>query len=187
MADNKIKPKRGLLLIADPFLHDTYFKRSVILLAEHNKHGSFGFMLNKPIHLKLNDALSNFPEYKDPLYLGGPVNKDQLFYIHTLGDVIEESTEIAKGLYWGGNLKTITKLIKGNKINSSQLRFFAGYSGWDGNQLDEELKEKSWIICKSTVEHIMSNDTDNLWKNLLTTTGNKYAVMANFPENPSLN
>jgi len=91
---------QGQILVARPLLNDGGFKRTVILLAEHNDQGSLGFILNKPMHLTLKDVLPGLEGLKIPVYYGGPVAQNQLFYIHTLGDVIGKGVEIANGLWW---------------------------------------------------------------------------------------
>jgi len=183
----KTIPAQGKLLLSEPFQRDLYFKRTVVLLAEHNEKGSIGFILNKPIDLKLNDALSDFPEYNGLLYFGGPVNKNQLFYIHTLGEEIDGSLQIGNGLYWGGNFDTVRTLIDLKKVEPNQIRFFVGYSGWEPRQLEQELNEKAWIVSPAKAQQIMANDTRQLWGNVLKTMGPDYAIMANFPEDPALN
>ena len=187
MSSNKLKPGKGKLLISDPFLHDPSFKRSVILLIEHNQEGSVGFILNKPVDIKLNDALEEFPKFDTNLYFGGPVQKDSLYYIHTMGNSIIDSIEIYDGLYWGGNFEALKILIKTNEVKASDLRFFIGYSGWGSDQLDKELKEKSWIVAPSKTEHIMDTNPEKLWNSILKDMGKDYAMLANFPEHPSLN
>ncbi|MCD4737049.1 MAG: YqgE/AlgH family protein, partial [Bacteroidales bacterium] len=82
---NDTEPTKGKILISEPFLTDYYFKRSVVLLAEHNEDGSFGLILNKPVNLEFNDILKNFPTFHGQMFLGGPVKTDSLFFIHTLG------------------------------------------------------------------------------------------------------
>ena len=79
------KPGQGSLLISEPFLLDSYFKRAVVLIGEHDQHGTIGFILNKPTDVNINDAVEDFPSFQVPLYFGGPVETDTLFYIHTIG------------------------------------------------------------------------------------------------------
>ncbi len=184
---NKLKPQNGSIIISEPFLEDDYFKRSVVLLIEHNKNGTFGFMLNRPVDLKINDAISDFPEYDGPLYFGGPVANDQLFYIHTLGDAIADSTKIMEGLYWGGSFENVRTLIEEGKLNNQNIRFFSGYSGWEASQLQDEIKIKSWVVTEGTVADIMFGDSSDLWKEVLKKMGAEYALYANSPEDPSLN
>ncbi len=180
-------PGKGRILIAEPFMKDPYFKRSVVLLADHDEKGSFGFILNKTIELELNSALLDFPHYDDALYMGGPVGTDQLFYIHTLGDRIPNSVEVTKGLWWGGDFKKIKNLIKKQEAESGQIRFFIGYAGWEASQLDKEMKEHSWIVAMPEVEVIMNSAADDLWPKVIKSLGGEYRMMANYPEDPQLN
>jgi putative transcriptional regulator len=187
MAPNNLKPKKGRLLISKPYLHDPYFKRSVVLLTEHNKEGSVGFILNKQVDLNIGEAIEEFPEFESKLFLGGPVEKDSLYYIHTMGDTISDSVQIAKGIYWGGNFEVLKVLIENKKIQQSELKFFMGYSGWSSDQLAHELKNDSWIVADINKTDIINDLPENLWANLLRGMGKDYAVLANFPEHPSLN
>ena len=94
-------PIQGALLISEPFLKDFYFRRSVVLLAEHNDDGSFGLIINKPVEVMLNEIVKDFPYFETKLFIGGPVNTDSLFILHTLGKQIKNSFQIMPGLYWG--------------------------------------------------------------------------------------
>jgi putative transcriptional regulator len=184
---NNIAPGQGKLLLSEPFQKDLYFKRTVVLLTEHNEMGTVGFILNKPLDIKIYEAIDDFPEYESPLYFGGPVSKNQLFYVHTLGEKLDGSMNIGNGLYWGGNFDTLRTLIEQRQVTPNQLRFFAGYSGWEPNQLEKELEEKSWIVANSRLEYVMTPNSGKLWGTVLKGMGQTYAVMANFPEDPSLN
>ena len=184
---NKLKPAKGRLLISEPFLNEPYFKRSVIILVEHNDEGSMGFILNKPIEVNIKGSIPDFSEYKGSLFLGGPVKRDQLFFIHTLGDKINGSVQILDNLFLGGDLAQLKKMIKAKEIKESEFRFFAGYAGWGPDQLKNELKTKSWFVGSAQVAQIMDENTNRLWGNILKTMGKEYAILSNFPENPSLN
>ena len=181
------KPERGKILISEPFLNDPNFKRSIILLSEHNADGSVGFILNKPTRLTINQVLDDFPDFEAPIYLGGPVQINTLQFIHRLGETIEGSTEICEGLYWGGDFEYLKLLIEANQIDAADFRFFIGYSGWTGGQLEEELKINSWIVTSTSVDNIFSEEPDNLWRDILKSMGKKYKILASFPENPSVN
>ena len=184
---NNIKPGKGKLLISEPFLLDYYFKRSVVLLAEHNEEGSFGIIMNKPVSAKFNEIVKNFPEFNAQLYLGGPVKSDSLFFIHTLGDRIEGSLEIIDGLYWGGNIEAIKEMITLNILNPADIRFYIGYSGWTANQLDAELKRNSWVVSRAKVEQLLNTQPNKLWSLTLQNLGKEYALWTNFPSDPSMN
>lgn len=182
-----IKPEPGKLLIAEPFLDDPYFKRSVVLLTEHNKNGTIGFILNKPIEIKLKDAVGELPPIDSNIHLGGPVARETLHFLHTEGELIDGSLEIMQGLYWGGNFETLKKLIEQDKIKPEAVKFFVGYSGWEPKQLDKELKLNSWIVLEAKVDDIMKRNTANLWKDILKEMGNEFAVIAEFPTDPTMN
>ena len=184
---NNIKPGKGKLLISEPFLLDYYFKRSVVLLAEHNEEGSFGIIMNKPVSAKFNEIVKNFPEFNAQLYLGGPVKSDSLFFIHTLGDRIEGSLEIIDGLYWGGNIEAIKEMITLNILNPADIRFYIGYSGWNANQLDAELKRNSWVVSRAKVDQLLNTQPNKLWSLSLQNLGKEYALWTNFPSDPSMN
>ena len=182
-----IKPEPGKLLIAEPFLDDPYFKRSVVLLTEHNENGTIGFILNKPIEIKLKDAVGELPPIDSNIHLGGPVARETLHFLHTEGDLIDGSLEIMKGLFWGGNFETLKKLIELDKIKPEAVKFFVGYSGWEPKQLDKELKLNSWIVLEAKVDDIMKRNTANLWKDILKEKGKEFGVIADFPEDPNMN
>lgn len=183
----QIDPSVGRILVSEPFLLDSYFKRAVILLGEHGDEGTIGFILNKPTDLKLNDALEDFPPIDAPLYFGGPVQTDTIHFLHTLGHTLEGSKEILPGIFWGGDLEALKLLIDTGQVSTNEIRFFAGYSGWDPHQLDDELKGKTWLVSNCKKEFAFSNHPDELWGEVLRNMGSQYAIMANFPEDPSLN
>lgn len=185
--DRSDTPEKGKILISEPFLNDPNFKRSIILLSEHGEEGSVGFILNKPTKLRINQVLDDFPDFDAPVYLGGPVQINTLQFIHRLGNMIEGSTEICDGLYWGGNFDYLKLLIEANQVTPDDFRFFIGYSGWTEGQLDDELKINSWIVTSTSVENIFSEEPDKMWREILKGMGRKYSILASFPENPSVN
>jgi len=184
---NNVKPGRGKILISEPFMPDYYFKRSVVLLAEHNKDGTFGVIINKPMDLKFDEVIKDFPDFDSRIYLGGPVNTDSLFFIHTLGQEIGNSLRIVEGLYWGGDIENVKEMIESNLINESNIRFFVGYSGWVPNQLSMELKRDSWVVSGISADTMMNTAPEKLWKKMLLELGGKYKHWTNFPSEPAMN
>lgn len=187
MKPTNIKPAIGKILISEPGLRDFYFARSVVLLAEHNEEGSFGIILNKPIDIHFNKIVSDFPKFNGKVYLGGPVSTQNLFYIHTKGDLIENSLPLGKGYFWGGNIEDIKILLDSKLLDKNSIRFFVGYSGWTANQLDEELKIDSWLVAEANYKKLISYKPEEMWKKSLTDLGKDYALWANFPIDPGLN
>lgn len=184
---NNIKPARGKILISEPLLMDYYFKRSVVLLAEHNDEGSFGVIMNKPLSVKLNEVVKDFPDFDSEIYLGGPVESDSLFFIHTLGDKIEGSQEIIDGIYWGGKMESIKEMISLDLIKPEEIRFYIGYSGWSPKQLDEELVKNSWVVSLEKASYLLNTKPSILWKLSLEKLGEVYSQWTKFPDDPMLN
>ena len=184
---NDKKASKGRILISEPFLTDSYFKRSVVFLTEHTSEGSVGFVLNKPIELNIQDVLEGFPDIGSGFSLGGPVNTNTVHYIHTLGNIIPESVAVKDNIYWGGNFDAIRDLLLKKKIKSEEIRFFLGYSGWTANQLEKELKDNAWLVAEIHCNSIMKGIHPDFWKEVLKSMENKYKVWVNFPENPGMN
>lgn len=183
-----IQPNKGKLLIAEPALTgDVSFSRSVVLLAEHNNEGSVGFILNKPLEYTINDLVTEIDK-PFQVFNGGPVEQDNLYFIHKVPQLIANSIEISDGIYWGGDFETIVSLINTDCISSEDIRFFLGYTGWDSFQLNQELISKSWVIVPNKYEsNIIQIPVTALWKDKMVELGGDYLLWSNTPENPSLN
>ncbi len=185
---NNEKVRSGTILISDPFLDDKYFGRSVVLLCSYSKEGSFGFVLNQYLDIDLHKADSNFPNIKTRVSLGGPVGKENLFFIHELGNLIEGATSLYNGIYYGGDFTQLSKLIMDQPELQSKVRFFVGYSGWSEGQLDEEIKEQSWLpVNNISNDMIFDTNNDKLWENALEIQGKRFKIISKFPRNPEDN
>lgn len=182
-----IPPAVGRVLISEPLLQGKYFKRSVILLTEHNKDGSMGLVLNKPITRSVNELIDLFPSCNNPLFIGGPVHTDHLFYIHTLGHKIPQSYPLNNNLFWGGDLDVIQDLLTRGEIAPNEIRFFTGASGWGLGQLQDEIDEKSWVVSILSTDTIMNKEASSLWETAIFELGKDYRHWIHFPENPLLN
>jgi len=182
------KPTKGDLLVAEPsIIGDLSFNRSIVLLTDHTKEGSIGFILNKPLDFTISDLI---PEIEAPfkVYNGGPVEQDNLYFIHKVPELIPNSIEISLGIFWGGDFSEVSKLIVDNKINEKDIKFFLGYSGWELNQLEEELKSNSWVVTKNSYKKsIIEKDYEFFWKEKMLELGGNYSIWSNAPENPSYN
>lgn len=182
-----ISPSSGILLIADPFLKDSNFMRTVLLICRHSEEGSFGFVLNKLYDLTLEDLFTDMEGFRLPVYKGGPVQLDTIHYIHQYPHLLPDSQEITENIYWGGDFETLKSLIKGGELDTSKIKFFIGYSGWEPGQLDGEMEEKSWLTASSTRSIVFNTPLDDIWKASLKHLGGKYEMMINFPIDPQLN
>ena len=183
-----LKPKKGDLLIAEPaIIGDVSFNRSIVLIADHSQEGSIGFILNKPLDYTINELV---PEVEAPykVYNGGPVEQDNLYFIHKIPKLIPESIEISLGIFWGGDFNKVAELIAKGAINENDIRFFLGYSGWDANQLEVELKANSWVVTQNIYKNsIIEKDYKSFWKEKMLEFGGEYSIWSNAPENPNYN
>lgn len=187
MADIDLDPRPGTLLIAPPMLQDPNFRRTVVLLCEHNDEGSFGLILNRPLDVELNDVLEDFLPFDDQLGLGGPVQRNTLHFVHRREDLIPESIELPNGVHWGGDFDTIKTLLQSGNLSNDEIRFFVGYAGWSPGQLDDEIDNDGWIVTEPTTDAIFPEDPSTLWRAVLRSMGGEYAVLANFPDDPRMN
>ena len=180
--------EKGKILIAEPsIIGDISFNRSIILLVEHGNNGSIGFILNKPMNLNISDLIPEI-ESNFKIYNGGPVQQDNLYFIHKISDLIPESIMISEDLYWSGNFEYVLKLIKKGEINKNDIRFFLGYSGWDSNQLNNELNNNTWILAENSHnKNIITAVDEVFWKNKMLDLGGEYSLWSNAPEYPSHN
>lgn len=188
---NGLLPLPGRLLISEPFLRDKYFQRSVILLVKHSKEqGSMGVILNKRVPLTLNNIIPDFigPIPEIPIYFGGPVASDHLFFIHTLGDsIVPNAMKINDNLYFDGDFVALQDYIVAGNDVTGKVKFFIGYSGWQTDQLQKEIKDNSWVVGLPDDKNVFSNNVDTLWKHAVNNLGKKYHYWIHLPKDPYLN
>jgi putative transcriptional regulator len=183
----QLKPLKGRLLIAEPsILNDSSFNRAIILITEHTSNNSVGFILNRPLEYTIQDLL---PDIKSDfvIYQGGPVEQDNLYFVHRVPELIPESIEVDNGIYWGGNFESLKYLLNDGSLKKTDIRFFLGYSGWGKNQLKNELNLSSWFISENNIKNIFSTDDESLWKNKILEKGGDYKLWANAPSDINLN
>jgi len=182
-----LKPLKGRLLIAEPaILNDSSFNRSIILITEYTNHNTVGFILNRPLEYTLQDLL---PEIESDfiIYEGGPVEQDNLYFVHKVPDLIPESIEVDTGIFWGGNFESLKSLLINGTLKETDIRFFLGYSGWEKNQLEDELNSNSWFISENDIKNIFAKENESLWKNKILQKGGDYKLWANAPSDINLN
>lgn len=185
------KPRKGKLLLSEPFMYDPNFKRTVILLCEHHEEeGSIGLILNKQLDMNLSEIIADISGFDAPLFYGGPVGQDSLHFLHNYGNLIEGSTYLGKDIYWNGDFEQLKTYINTSIIQPQNIRFYLGYSGWDKEQLAGEMKEDSWIVAPNQSEYVFSDTSGQLWRKVLRDMGkdnDHYRIMSHFPDYPSLN
>lgn len=179
-------PVKGRLLIAEPILPDVIFSRSVVLLVDDvdNKHA--GLILNKPAGIELDKVLSGDNTANFNVYLGGPVDTEKLFYLHSYGDLIKGAVQVTKDLWWGGEFSSVKEMLQAGVLKPEKIMFFLGYSGWTEGQLKDELNEGAWLVAKVPTKFVFS-DINSKWSRSLNFVDEKYKIWRNFPEDPELN
>jgi putative transcriptional regulator len=180
-------PAKGSLLISEPFLNDAHFRRSVVLLGEHNEDGSVGFVINRLLPLTTQSVVPDLLKYDFPIFYGGPVEPNTLHFVHRAGDLVTGSQPITNSIYWGGDIELINDLLERKIVHPSEFRFFVGYSGWAPAQLDDEIKEKAWWVTTADTDLIFDDDLENMWKKVVRNLGQDFAYLANSPEDPQWN
>ena len=186
---NKEFPRQGSLLIAAPFLRDYQFSRTVILMVEHNEEGSMGIILNKNFSnlMTLNEVvpeLASLPPI--PLYKGGPVGRDTLFYLHTLS-YLKDALPLGNGLYLNGDFNQMQQYILSGAPTQGVARFFMGYAGWQKGQLKQEMKQNTWIVNNESQVDLLNMYMRDLWQEALCDMGGKYMIWSRYPKYPFMN
>ncbi len=186
--ENTLEPQPGLFLVAEPFLESDYFTRSVILICDHNEKGSFGFVMNNYLEKDLQGLPEPILSSDTRISIGGPVETSNLYFIHTFGDKVPGSAELMDGIYLGGDFDALKDNLAKSANPDANVRYFLGYSGWDENQLSNEIKEKSWVVCQPKSKNwIMDTKKTDLWESCLKSLGGKYEMFSKFPINPNNN
>lgn len=127
-------------------MDDPNFKGSIIFITQSNEEGCAGFIINQDYGKKLNELAEFIHEPAISLFNGGPVEKEQLYFIHRRSDHVEHGALIHDDIFLGGNFKQALDLIRNKTIHQSDIRIFIGYCGWDTGELEAEIEEGSWII-----------------------------------------
>lgn len=180
--------KPANFLIATPTIIGDYnFHRAAVLIVDCKTSGELGFIVNKKMPYTLDELVEEVHN-PFPVYFGGPVEQDNLFFIHRLGNQIPDSIHLQEDLFWSGDFQTVISLIESKKITSDQIRFFLGYSGWSEGQLEAEINADSWIRMESiALNEWMENSCEDFWKNQMRKLGGRYLLWSNAPENPLSN
>jgi putative transcriptional regulator len=177
---------RGSLLIAGPTLLDPNFRRTVVLVAEHNDEGAMGVILNRPSGMTVADAAPDLVPLVGgdaAIFSGGPVQPTAGVVLAALSDSAEADEPIFDDVVLLPGLVELGAVIDA----AQRVRVFAGYAGWGPGQLDDELERDDWIVEPAVTDDVFSEEPDALWADVLVRKGGQYALVARMPEDPSLN
>lgn len=183
-------PQRGSLLVSEPFLKEQYFNHSVICLVDYEPlQEAMGIVLNKPTAYSLCELVESVNrECKTPVFCGGPLSCDRIYFIHRLGDYIPDSKEIVPGLWIGGDFGVMIDYVNSGYPIDGNVRFFIGYSGWGVDQLDGELRKNVWAVTQiSDLDRLLSGGDDDYWHRTVRSMGLPYRGWLYHPQNPRVN
>ncbi|MCC4831121.1 YqgE/AlgH family protein [Shewanella sp. 1_MG-2023] len=161
---------QGHLLIAMPSLEDTFFERSVIYICEHNDKGAMGVMINRPTNIVIDELLDQIGltneselslDLEGPVLLGGPVDTDRGFVLHTPQEQWVNSESISDFCMLTTSRDVLNSL--GTKASPKQFVVALGYSGWSKDQLEQELADNTWLTIPATSELLFGQDVEQLW------------------------
>ncbi|MFF8290279.1 YqgE/AlgH family protein [Streptomyces sp. NPDC016309] len=178
----------GRLLVATPALADPNFDRAVVLLLDHDDEGSLGVVLNRPTPVGVGDVLEGWaPLTGEPgvVFQGGPVSLDAALGIAVIpGDEGPLGWRRVYGAIGLVDLETPPELLA---AALGSLRIFAGYAGWGPGQLEDELAEGAWFVVDSEPGDVSSPRPESLWREVLRRQRGELAMIATYPDDPSLN
>ena len=181
---------KGSFLIANPVLPDPNFSRTVVLLCNHDEHGSFGLVINKTAELSSEDVFSSIDllrSYRGRVYVGGPVSQSQMFYICRTEDAMPELDRICDGVYLGMDWNFLENALDRIASPEQNIRFYLGYSGWASGQLAGEMEQLSWLTCEATQDFVFQEDVDLIWPGVVKSLGKEYEYLIKAPVNPQWN
>ncbi|MBH5133452.1 YqgE/AlgH family protein [Streptomyces sp. NPDC005395] len=182
----------GRLLVATPALADPNFERAVVLLLDHDEEGSLGVVLNRPTPVDVGDILEDWADLAgEPgvVFQGGPVSLDSALGVAVVpGGATGEQAPLGWRRVHGAiglvDLEAPPELLA---PAVGALRIFAGYAGWGPGQLEDELTEGAWYVVESEPGDVSSPFPERLWREVLRRQRGDLAMVATYPDDPSLN
>lgn len=180
--------RKGQLLCSKPYIGDPFFERTVVLITEHNKHGTEGLIINQPIEIKNPEDIGFIGAFTQSFYRGGPVANNRCYYIHNQPHLLPESDPLTEDIHFGGNPEVLEQHLNSFAIDKSSIRFYIGISGWEPGQLQREIEENTWFIEDARpFSWVCGQNTEHLWYDIIKGKGHPYTMYAKGPINPDLN
>lgn len=183
----KEKFLKGKLLLDSGQLRGSFFQRTVVLICQHDADGAFGLVLNRETGSQAGEVVvADLPETLKslPLFVGGPVQPTALSYLHA--DSFLSEANVMANLNVGHSLDSLMEIGE-SFSGSQQLKLFAGYAGWSAGQLEDEMQRGAWITHPASLDLVFDPEIDRLWQKILSGKGWKYRLLAQMPEDPSVN
>jgi putative transcriptional regulator len=176
---------QGQLLIASPGLLDPNFRRTVVLVTEHNEEGAAGLVLNRPSPTEVSEVvplLEPLVEDGEQVWVGGPVQPNAVL---VLGEFLDPD-DAAVPLFGSLGFPSLDEPDEVVPM-TTRRRVFAGYAGWGSGQLEDELAREDWIVEPALPDDAFTEAPDELWRDVLRRKGGIYELVSRMPEDPSVN
>jgi putative transcriptional regulator len=170
----------GGILIAKPFWDEEAYKRSVVLVTEHDADGSRGIIINKETTVTVREALPDI-DSSMYIYFGGPASSRMISYIHMIPQ-IPDADYMGRGIYLGGSPEMMQEMVTQNKIDFKKIIFCAGVVKWEPGELQKEIDENRWWVSKITADELFNSEAGTLWSLLLLKMENLYGLFAHIPD-----
>lgn len=156
----------GSIIISTVLLSDTCFEHVAIVITEHNENGTIGYVFNQPFPRSFNELEEFKHSIPVPLYAGGPVQTDMLYFMHCRPDLIAGGYLVTADVYMNGDFKKAVQLLNNGSLSIHEVRLFIGYCGWDAKELEAEIEEGSWHVTDASVNVVFAASVNGVWNKL---------------------
>lgn len=168
----------GKILIASPFaMEGNVFHKSLIYVIKHTSEGSVGLIFNHPVNnapantlFKKIDTNINTDNLNLDIHLGGPVEIERGFFLHT-GEYTKNLlfNPADSNLAVSSNSQILQDIADGT--GPQKNIFIIGYTGWSAGQLEFELENNLWLIAEPNHDLIFEENPKDKWGKALATLG----------------
>lgn len=185
------EPEAGNLLVAEPFLRESYFNHAVVCLIDCPRgESAMGLVMNKPSEYTLGEVLDSVPEPLAGIRVmcGGPVDENRLFYLHTMQPMFPGSERVCGDLFIGGDFDSVVDYVGSGMPVDGRLQFYLGYSGWEPLQLQEEIDRNAWAVTgMDNPGRMLGWPAGKMWHRQVAMMGPAYRGWLYHPQYPMMN
>lgn len=159
--------KAGIILQSSSLMEDIEFIQRLVFITEYNADGAMGFVIDNIFDRTLNELAEFSSSLPYPLYRGGPVDNEHLYFLHRRNDVITGGDHVTGDIYLGGDFTAAVAQINNHSLDTNHIKIFVGYCGWDANELEAEIAEGSWIISDKSLDAVFELSPNDGWQRKL--------------------
>ena len=166
-AQSRVRPAKGVFLVAKRSIDRGPFFHSVVLLLSHGEGGTLGLIVNRATEVPLSEALPDLGDEggSHELYFGGPVGLEGLLFLFRSDDAPESAEGVMENVYFSGDRDILDEIMEVEK-GPDELRLFLGHAGWAPRQLDNELLRGDWDVVRADAFTVFGKDPNTMWEEL---------------------